>query len=158
MKTPSRKILSVVLAVAVLASLLATSVFAGQRAVGVGAVTAAQSTMRTGPESDAAELAQLTAGTDVAVLGQSGDWYHINYNDQYGYLPVSELEVSPTADDLETTGTVTAGTAVVRSAPELTAAGIGSADRYVSLEVTGFESGWSASSSAKRRAMSAATS
>ena len=142
MKTPSRKILSVVLAVAVLASLLATSVFAGQRAVGVGAVTAAQSTMRTGPESDAAELAQLTAGTDVAVLGQSGDWYHINYNDQYGYLPVSELEVSPTADDLETTGTVTAGTAVVRSAPELTAAGIGSADRYVSLEVTGFESGW----------------
>ena len=72
MKTPSRKILSVVLAVAVLASLLATSVFAGQRAVGVGAVTAAQSTMRTGPESDAAELAQLTAGTDVAVLGQSG--------------------------------------------------------------------------------------
>lgn len=142
MKTPSRKILSVVLAVAVLASLLATSVFAGQRAIGVGAVTAAQSTMRTGPESDAAELAQLTAGTDVAVLGQSGDWYHINYNDQYGYLPVSELEVSPTADDLETTGTVTAGTAVVRSAPELTAAGIGSADRYVSLEVTGFESGW----------------
>ena len=142
MKTPSRKILSVVLAVAVLASLLATSVFAGQRAVGVGAVTAAQSTMRTGPESDAAELAQLTAGTDVAVLGQSGDWYHINYNDQYGYLPVSELEVSPTADDLETTGSVTAGTAVVRSAPELTAAGIGSADRYVSLEVTGFESGW----------------
>ena len=142
MKTPSRKILSVVLAVAVLASLLATSVFAGQRAIGVGAVTAAQSTMRTGPESDAAELAQLTAGTDVAVLGQSGDWYHINYNDQYGYLPVSELEVSPTADDLETTGSVTAGTAVVRSAPELTAAGIGSADRYVSLEVTGFESGW----------------
>lgn len=142
MKTPSRKILSVVLAVAVLASLLATSVFAGQRAIGVGAVTAAQSTMRTGPESDAAELAQLTAGTDVAVLGQSGDWYHINYNDQYGYLPVSELEVSPAADDLETTGTVTAGTAVVRSAPELTAAGIGSADRYVSLEVTGFESGW----------------
>lgn len=61
-----------------------------------------------GPESDAAELAQLTAGTDVAVLGQSGDWYHINYNDQYGYLPVSELEVSPTADDLETTGSVTA--------------------------------------------------
>ena len=45
MKTPSRKILSVVLAVAVLASLLATSVFAGQRAVGVGAVTAAQSTI-----------------------------------------------------------------------------------------------------------------
>ena len=107
-----------VLAVAVLASLLATSVFAGQRAIGVGAVTAAQSTMRTGPESDAAELAQLTAGTDVAVLGQSGDWYHINYNDQYGYLPVSELEVSPTADDLETTGSVTAGTAVVTlSAP-----------------------------------------
>ena len=96
MKTPSRKILSVVLAVAVLASLLATSVFAGQRAIGVGAVTAAQSTMRTGPEADAAELAQLSAGTDVAVLGQSGDWYHINYNDQYGYLPVSELEVSPT--------------------------------------------------------------
>ena len=64
MKMPSRKILSVVLAVAVLASLLATSVFAGQRAVGVGAVSAAQSTMRTGPESDAAELAQLTAGTD----------------------------------------------------------------------------------------------
>ena len=42
MKTPSRKILSVVLAVAVLASLLATSVFAGQRAIVVGAVTAAQ--------------------------------------------------------------------------------------------------------------------
>ena len=46
MKMPSRKILSVVLAVAVLASLLATSVFAGQRAVGVGAVSAAQSRRR----------------------------------------------------------------------------------------------------------------
>ena len=47
MKTPSRKILSVVLAVAVLASLLATSVFAGLCSFGnLGSISQRISTIR----------------------------------------------------------------------------------------------------------------
>ena len=142
MNAPSRKLLSVFLAVAVILALCATSVFAGQKAMGVGTVTAQETALLSGTGENAEVLAMLSKETNVSVIDRTGDWYHVNYNAQYGYIAASALEVTEQTEQLNTTGLVTAGTASIRDSASLTAARIGSADMYVQLDVIGFENAW----------------
>ena len=86
-------------------------------------------------------LATLNKGTPVAIKGNSGEWYQVNYDGKTGYMSAAYVTVNSSISGLKAYGKVTAsdslnirsgiGGSVVTSVP---------AGYYV--DVTGFESGW----------------
>lgn len=142
MKHLSRKLLVALLAVSVALSLCAVSVFAGQQAIGVGTVTGEVARIRSTANLSAPVSLTLDQGTNVSILGKSGDWYRVNYDSTTGYIADNCIGYATSADDLQTSGMVTADSVAVRSAASLSGSKIGSADRGMEIDITGFENGW----------------
>ena len=142
MKQLSRKLLVILLAISVVLSLCAVSVFAGQQAIGVGTVTGEAARICSGSTESSPVCATLERGTYLSVLGKSGDWYRVNYNSMTGYMDCNSLDYVTSADDLQATGIVSGEGAVVRSAPSLSGRKLCKAAVGTEYDVTGFEKGW----------------
>ncbi|MBQ0038377.1 MAG: SH3 domain-containing protein [Clostridiales bacterium] len=142
MKHLSRKLLVALLAVAVIISVCAVSVFAGQQAIGVGSVSGKTARIRSGSDLSSPVAATLDQGTVVSVLGKSGAWYRVNYDSTVGYIAENCINYVTSASGLKTTGRVLGDTAVIRSAPALSAGKISSVDGGMVLDITAFEDGW----------------
>ena len=61
---------------------------------GIGFVNASGLNLRQQPDTGSAVLATARSGECIVVLGQEGDWYHVLYNLQEGYMSAEYLSVS----------------------------------------------------------------
>lgn len=141
MKFTSRKLWATLLAFAVVIS-CGVIALAGQQAIGVAAVTGSDVCMRSGASTSNNAVATLDKGMIVSVLGQSGDWYQVNYNGKTGYVSGSYLNNKISASELNTTGLVTGSDVNVRDTAGLSGNRLGSVGSGTELPVIGFDSGW----------------
>lgn len=75
-------------------------------------VTASQLNVRTSPDINAPSAAKPENGTVVNVLGMSGDWLYISFNDVTGYAKAEYLKLCDvTGNTVSTSATVTTTTA-----------------------------------------------
>lgn len=92
----SRRILAMVLVVLTISSLLSISAFAadpGGRKTGVAFVDASSLRLRAEPNTNSKTLDYAYRDEVVVTLGKSGQWYHVLYNLQEGYMHEDYLEV-----------------------------------------------------------------
>ena len=92
----TRRIVSMMLAVLLIGSIMTISAFAadpGGRKTGVAFVTASSLRLREAPSTKSATLDYAYRNEVVVTLGKTGDWYHVLYNLQEGYMHEDYLEV-----------------------------------------------------------------
>ena len=98
-----KKILSATLAVFLLfsaAPLRTSAADSGNTKTGVAFITASSLRLRSSPSASSATLAYATKGEVAVLLGRTGDWYHVLYNLQEGYMHSSYLNAS-TVENVE---------------------------------------------------------
>ncbi len=92
----TRRIVSMMLAVLLIGSIMTISAFAadpGGKKTGVAFVTASSLRLRKAPSTKSATLDYAYRNEVVVTLGKTGDWYHVIYNLQEGYMHKDYLEV-----------------------------------------------------------------
>ena len=94
-------------------SALAVNVEAAEEATTVrkGIVTASGLNFRREASTSSKVICVLKKGTEVDILGEDGDWYKVEYNNEEGYLYKSHVEIKTSK------GIVTASSLNVRSGP-----------------------------------------
>ncbi len=91
----TRRFVSMMLAVLLFSSILTISAFAadpGGRKTGVAFVNASSLRLREKPSTSSKTLAYAYRDEVVVTLGKTGDWYHVLYNLQEGYMHKDYLE------------------------------------------------------------------
>lgn len=91
----TRRFVSMMLAVLLFSSILTISVFAadpGGKKTGVAFVTASSLRLREKPSTSSKTLDYAYRNEVVVTLGKTGDWYHVLYNLQEGYMHKDYLE------------------------------------------------------------------
>ncbi len=99
----TKRILSMLLALITVGSILTISVFAadpGGRKTGVAFVDASSLRLRKEPSTKSATLDYAYRNEVVVTLGKTGEWYHVLYNLQEGYMHEDYLDVA-TAENVE---------------------------------------------------------
>lgn len=92
----TKRIVSMLLVMVVIGSILTISVFAadpGGKKAGVAFVTASSLRLRKEPTTRSATLAFAARNEVVVTLGKTGQWYHVLYNLQEGYMHEDYLNV-----------------------------------------------------------------
>ena len=98
-----KKMLSATLAVFLLFSAVpfrASAADPGNQKTGVAFITASSLRLRSTPSTSSATLAYATKGEVAVLLGRSGEWYHVLYNLQEGYMHSSYLNAT-TVENVE---------------------------------------------------------
>lgn len=87
------RIASLVLAFFLFIGIVTPQAFATQQTTkhGIAFVTASHLRLRSEPSIASTTLAYTSQGEVVVVLGENGDWYHVNYNLHTGYMHKSHL-------------------------------------------------------------------
>ena len=91
----TKRIVSMLLAILMVGSILTISVFAadpGGRKTGVAFVNASSLRLRESPTTKSATLDYAYRNEVVVTLGKTGEWYHVLYNLQEGYMHEDYLE------------------------------------------------------------------
>ena len=99
----TKRIVSTLLALLVVSSMLTISVFAadpGGKKTGVAFVDASSLRLRKEPTTKSATLDYAYRNEVVVTLGKTGEWYHVIYNLQEGYMHEDYLDVV-TAENVE---------------------------------------------------------
>lgn len=99
----TKRIVSMLLALLVVSSVLTISVFAadpGGKKTGVAFVDASSLRLRKSPTTKSATLDYAYRNEVVVTLGKTGEWYHVLYNLQEGYMHEDYLDVV-TAENVE---------------------------------------------------------
>ena len=94
---------------------------------GIGFVTASGLNLRQQPNTNAAVLATARSGECIVVLDQEGDWYHVLYNLQEGYMSAEYLSVSAIENAELGYGKVTGSSVNLRSGPSTSHNRVGTA-------------------------------
>lgn len=90
----TKRTISLALAVFLLVGSMAISVFAADEIKsGIGFVTASALRLRSEPNTDCTTLDYAYNGDAVVVISRDGDWYHVIFNLQEGYMHSAYLSV-----------------------------------------------------------------
>lgn len=143
MKFPTR-ILGLALTLMILISNLSITAAAegGILYAGIGFVNATGLNLRQAPGTDSPSLATANSGECVVVIDQQGDWYHVLYNLQEGYMSAQYLTVR-SAENAELGYGSVIGTSVnLRSGPSTSHNKVGTASYGEKLYIIGLNQGW----------------
>lgn len=116
---------------------ISTSVSAASEKTGV--VTGTVVNFRKEPDLSAKVLLKLQKGTKVTVIDSRGDWYHVVYNDAYGWMHSDWLDVS---EKSIATGIVTGTVVNVRSRPTTSSAVIAQYRKNTKVEIFEKSGNW----------------
>lgn len=116
---------------------ISTSVSAASEKTGV--VTGTVVNFRKEPDLSAKVLLKLQKGTKVTVIDSRGDWYHVVYNDAYGWMHSDWLDVS---EKSIATGIVTGTVVNVRSRPTTSSAVIAKYRKNTKVEIFEKSGNW----------------
>ena len=141
----TRRILSMLLVIMLIGSLMTISVSAadnGSRKTGVAFVTVSSLRLRQSPSTASATLAYASRNEVVVVLGKSGQWYHVLYNLQEGYMHSDYLNYV-TVENVELGyGTINAAKVNMRKGPSTSYASIGKSSKSDLAYIIGINKQW----------------
>lgn len=141
----TRRIVSMMLAVLLISSILTISVFAadpGGRKTGVAFVDASSLRLREGPSTKSATLDFAYRNEVVVTLGKTGDWYHVLYNLQEGYMHEDYLDVVTVENAELGYGRVTGSNVNMRKGPGTSYKSLGKSHRGDLAYIIGINKQW----------------
>ncbi len=138
-----KRILSLLLAVVLLAGSLSVTAFAaGELMYGIGFVNASALRLRSEPNTTSSILATAPRNDCVAVISKTGDWYKVNYNLTVGYMHEDYVNVL-TAENAELGyGKVTGDRVNLRSGPSTSYRVVDVAAKGEKAYIIGLNKGW----------------
>ena len=123
-------------------SLCLTASAAGTQMYGICFVNSTSLRLRGEPSTSSSILDVASTNECVVVIGQSGDWYRVNYNLQEGYMHKSYLDVL-TRENAELGYGVVTGSAVnLRSGPGTGYRVVSTAAKGAKCYIIGLNEGW----------------
>ena len=109
---------------------------------GIGFVNASGLNLRQQPDTGSAVIATANSGECIVVLDQVGQWYHVLYNLQEGYMSAEFLKVAA-AENAELGYGKVIGTSVnLRSGPDTSYNRVGTASLGEKCYIIGLNNGW----------------
>ena len=120
-------------------TILAISASVSAASEKTGVVTGTVVNFRKEPDLSAKVLLKLQKGTKVTVIDSRGDWYHVVYNDAYGWMHSDWLDVS---EKSIATGIVTGTVVNVRSRPTTSSAVIAQYRKNTKVEIFEKSGNW----------------
>ncbi len=140
---PTQRILSLLLILMLVISSFSITAAAAEATIhGVGFVTASSLRLRSQADSSADTLALAPRNDCVVILGESGDWYHVSYNLQEGYMHKSYLTVSSRENAELGMGKVTGNSVNLRSGPATTYSVSHVSAKGETYNIVGVNNGW----------------
>lgn len=140
-----KKMLSATLAVFLLFAatpLSATAADPGNQKTGVAFITASSLRLRSAPSTSSTTLAYATSGEVAVLLSRSGDWYHVLYNLQEGYMHSSHLNAT-TVENVELGyGKVNYAKVNMRTGPGTSYSRIGQSSKNDLCYIVGINKQW----------------
>ena len=131
------------LVLALLACSLPLSTFAsGELMYGIGFVDATGLRLRSNPTTNSDTLDIAANEECVVVIGRSGDWYHVIYDLQEGYMHRDHLDVLTKENAELGYGKVTANRVNIRSGPSTAHRVIDGASKGALCYIIGLNEGW----------------
>lgn len=115
---------------------------AGTQMYGIGFVNSTSLRLRSEPSTSSSILAVASANECVVVIGQSGDWYRVNYNLQEGYMHKSYLDVLTRENAELGYGVVTGSGVNLRSGPGTSYRVVSTAAKGAKCYIIGLNDGW----------------
>ena len=142
MKFPKRVYFQIV-ALFLICSLLAVPCSAaGNTMYGIGFVNTNALNLRSQPSTSSTILDVAPRNECVVIISKNGDWYHVNYDLQEGYMHSAYLDVL-TKENAELGYGSVIGTSVnLRSGPGTGFRSVGTASRGDRLYILGLNEGW----------------
>ena len=135
-----RKIITAVLAIAILAAL---AVGASAASVGTGVVTASWINFREGPSLGATVIDVYKRGTKVEVLSeQPGGWYEVKYGDKVGYMYAKYVDLPAELNFKPGKAAITGDGVRLRTGPSLTSGVITYLYRTEYVQALALEGEW----------------
>ena len=123
-------------------SLCLTASAAGTQMYGIGFVNSTSLRLRGEPSTSSSILAVASTNECVVVIGQSGDWYRVNYNLQEGYMHKSYLDVLTRENAELGYGVVTGSGVNLRSGPGTGYRVVSTAAKGAKCYIIGLNEGW----------------
>ena len=123
-------------------SLCLTASAAGTQMYGIGFVNSTSLRLRSEPSTSSSILAVASTNECVVVIGQSGDWYRVNYNLQEGYMHKSYLDVLTRENAELGYGVVTGSGVNLRSGPGTSYRVVSTATKGAKCYIIGLNDGW----------------
>ncbi len=140
----SKKILRTIVLALLVVSLLAGPVLAvAEQTSGAGTVTASALNLRAEPSTSAESKALIYWGSPVVVLGQTGDWYKVNYKGTVGYVYSQYINFSQSLDaDFGMNGVISGTDVRLRAEASTSSAILGHYNSGASFKVIGVSGEW----------------
>lgn len=135
-----KKIISIILVIAVTAVLLSTTAFAAT--TGTVNVTSGGLNVRQSPSSSSAIIGWLAKDSTVTIVETLSGWYKINYKTGYGYVSATYIKTATVATTAIGTVMLSSGALNLRSAPNTSASIIGWLYNGNQVTILGLESGF----------------
>ena len=119
-----------------------TTFAAGDQMYGIGFVDATGLRLRSGPSTSSDTLDIAPDDECVVVIGMTGEWYHVIYDLQEGYMHSDHLDVLTKENAELGYGKVTASRVNIRSGPSTGYRVIGGASEGALCYIIGLNEGW----------------
>lgn len=138
-----KRLCCLILTMSLLGSLLSVTAYAaGDLMYGIGFVDATGLRLRSKATTNSDTLDIAPDGECVVVIGISGNWYHVNYNLQEGYMHKDYLDVLTRENAELGYGKITASRVNIRSGPSTAHRVIDGASNGAKCYIIGLNEGW----------------
>lgn len=140
----TKRILSLLLTAVIAMGLFTLPAFAEETTMmyGVGFVDASALRLRAEPNTSSKTIATAPRNECVVVIGLEGDWYHVSYNLQEGYMHKDYLDVATARNAELGYGSVTGSSVNLRSGPSTGNKIVGSVKKGAKCYIIGINNGW----------------
>lgn len=139
----SRRIFSFLLVMALLVSALPVTVFAkGPVMYGIGFTTGSDLRLRSEASTSSKTICYAPKGEVVIVIGKSGDWYHVQYNLQEGYMHSNYVDVKTSRNAELGYGKVNSNEVNMRTGPGTNYRSVNIGNKGDIVYTIGLNSGW----------------
>ncbi len=139
----SRRIITFLLILALMVSVTAIQVSAaGPIMYGIGFTTGSNLRLRSQPSTASSVVDVAPKNEVVVVIDQTGDWYHVIYNLQEGYMHKDYVSVLTRENAELGYGKVNGSSVNLRTAPSTSGRSLGMAAKGEKVYIIGLNTGW----------------
>ena len=139
----SRRIITFLLILALVISVTTIQVSAaGPIMYGIGFTTGSNLRLRSQPSTSSAVVDVAPKNEVVVVIDQTGDWYHVIYNLQEGYMHKDYVSVLTRENAELGYGKVNGSSVNLRTAPSTSGRSVGMANKGEQVYIIGLNTGW----------------
>jgi cell wall-associated NlpC family hydrolase len=138
-----RKLMAVLLILAVLTPVLYITAAAGNIAYGAATVAATTLNVRSGPDTTYSVVCTVEQNEKIVILEKiSADWFRVVYRGSEGYVASTYLRDILTAENFSAVGKLTGDDVCMRATPTTSADKLCIVDAGVTVDIIGINNGW----------------